>query len=59
MKNKDFETLDDLLTELGKDYEYQKEYNRQKPYYDILLEVIKRRKQLKLTQEQKDQIGRT
>ncbi len=31
-------TLEDLLAELNKDPEFRKEYQRQKPYYDQIIE---------------------
>ncbi len=45
-------TLDDLFAELNKDPEFRAEYRRQKPYYNILLDVIKRRKELNITQKE-------
>ncbi len=44
-------TFNDLLCELEKDPEFRREYRRQKPYYDLLLEVVRRRKELNLTQK--------
>ena len=34
-------TFDELCTELDKDAEFVIEYERQKPYYDLLLAIIK------------------
>lgn len=45
------DTFDELFAELYKDPAFRKEYRRQQPYYDILLQVIKRRKELGLTQK--------
>ncbi len=52
MTNEGVSTLTDLFAELDKDPDFRTEYNRQKPYYDILLEVIKRRKELNITQRE-------
>jgi transcriptional regulator with XRE-family HTH domain len=45
-------TLEELRAELCKDEEFKKEYRRQRPYYDILVDVIKRRNELGLTQKE-------
>lgn len=45
-------TLEALFGELYKDPEFRKEYDRQKPYYDLILEVIRGRKRLGLTQQE-------
>jgi transcriptional regulator with XRE-family HTH domain len=50
MANRNPSAFDDLCAELDKDPEFVAEYERQKPYYDLLLAIIKRRKQLNLTQ---------
>jgi transcriptional regulator with XRE-family HTH domain len=47
----DMNTLADLLTELSGDTTFKQEYERQKPFYDFSLEVLKRRKALDLTQQ--------
>ena len=43
----DFESL---LSELDRDPEFRKAYRRQKPYYDLVLEIIRLRKEQNLTQ---------
>lgn len=50
MDKRDVSSFNDLLCELDKDPEFRRQYRLQKPYYDLLLEVIKRRKDLNLTQ---------
>ena len=45
------DTFEDLFAELYQDPAFREEYRRQKPYYDILLQVVKRRKALGLTQK--------
>jgi transcriptional regulator with XRE-family HTH domain len=45
-------TSEELLTELCQDEEFRKEYKRQRPYYDLILEIIRRRKALGLTQKE-------
>ena len=44
-------SLRDLARRLDKDPEHRKEYRRQTPYYDLLLDVVRRRKELGITQE--------
>jgi transcriptional regulator with XRE-family HTH domain len=48
----DVSTLRDLNAQLHKDPEFRREYRRQKPYYDLILEVIRRRRELNLTQKE-------
>jgi len=48
--NKRISTLSDLATRLDKDPEHRREYARQKPYHDLLREIIRARKSLNLTQ---------
>ncbi len=51
-------TLKDLVAELHKDPEHQKQYRLQKPFYDLTLEILKRRKKLGLTQKElADKVG--
>jgi transcriptional regulator with XRE-family HTH domain len=52
MKARNVGHFDDLIRELEGDVEYQKAYRQQKPYYDIIHEIVNRRKQLNLTQEE-------
>jgi transcriptional regulator with XRE-family HTH domain len=52
MVKKGANTFEDLIIELEKDPEFRREDRRQKPYYDLILEIIKRRRELNLTQEE-------
>ena len=52
MTKNELPTLGDLLTELDRDPDFRREYRRQKPYYDLLLEIVRLRKQLNLTQSE-------
>jgi transcriptional regulator with XRE-family HTH domain len=45
-------THEDLVAELERDPEFQKADRQIKPYYDLLMEVFNRRKELGLTQQQ-------
>lgn len=45
-------TLSELNRRLDKDPEHQKEYHRQTPYHDLLLDIIRRRKELEITQQE-------
>jgi transcriptional regulator with XRE-family HTH domain len=44
-------TFEELFAELNKDPEFRKEYDRQKPYYDLILEIVRRRNELNFTQK--------
>jgi transcriptional regulator with XRE-family HTH domain len=50
MQNKSIGTFDELLSKLKGDEEFQKAYRKKKPYFDVLSEIIKRRKDLGITQ---------
>jgi transcriptional regulator with XRE-family HTH domain len=52
MSNKGITDFDELLLKLKNDVDFQKVHRRKKPYYDILSEVIRRRKELDITQEE-------
>lgn len=52
MVKKGASTFEDLIIELEKDPEFRREDRRQKLYYDLILEIIKRRRELNLTQEE-------
>jgi DNA-binding XRE family transcriptional regulator len=52
MVNKGASTFEDLIIELERDPEFRREDRRQKPYYDLILEIIKRRRELNLTQKE-------
>jgi transcriptional regulator with XRE-family HTH domain len=52
MVKKGTSTFEDLIIELEKDPEFRREDRRQKPYYDLILEIIKRRRELNLTQKE-------
>ncbi len=52
MTNESISTLEDLVAELEKDAEFRKEDRRQKPYYELILAIIQRRKELNLTQKE-------
>src|SRR5574341_340862 len=52
MTDKRVSTFEDLASELERDLEFRKEFRRQKPFYDLILEIIRRRKELNLTQEE-------
>lgn len=52
MVKKGASTFEDLIIELEKDPEFRREDRRQKPYYDLILEIIKRRRELNLTQKE-------
>lgn len=56
MTNRTPQTHEDLLIELHKDAEFEREYRRQEPYYDLANEIIACRRQLGWTQ--KDLAGR-
>ena len=43
-------SLRELLTELGGDDEFRREYRKQKPYYDVQFEILKRRRALGISQ---------
>ena len=43
--------MEELFTELYRDPKFRKEYDRQKPYYDLILEIIRNRKRLNLSQK--------
>lgn len=45
-----YKTHDDLMVELTKSEGFQREYFRQKPYYDISLQLIKLRAEKEITQ---------
>jgi ribosome-binding protein aMBF1 (putative translation factor) len=45
-------TLDSLLEELWKDFEFRVEYKKLKPFYDISLKMITRRRELGISQKQ-------
>jgi transcriptional regulator with XRE-family HTH domain len=45
-------TFDDLVVELEKDAEFRKADRQIKPYYDLLAEIIRRRRELNITQEE-------
>ncbi len=45
-------TFDDLVAELEKDAEFRKADQQIKPYYDLLAEIIRRRRELNITQEE-------
>ena len=45
-------SFDDLLFELDKDQNFKEEYRKQAPYYDLLITIIRRRKELGLTQKE-------
>lgn len=58
MSRKDTSTLQELQLELEENSEYRQEYRKQKPYYDLVLEIIGARKRLGLTQQQlADRVG--
>jgi transcriptional regulator with XRE-family HTH domain len=52
MTKKVVSTFKDLVDELERDPEYRKADRQIKPYYDLLLEVIRRRKELGITQKE-------
>lgn len=52
MVKKGTSTFQDLVAELERDPEYRKVSRRNKPYYDLLLEIIRHRKRLGITQEE-------
>jgi len=52
MANNRVSTFEDLTSELERSPEFRKEFRRQKPFYDLILEIIRRRKELNLTQEE-------
>jgi len=45
-------SFDDLLFELDKDPKFREESRKQAPYYDLLVRIIERRKELRLTQKE-------
>jgi len=45
-------TLEKLRAELCQDEEFKAEYRRQRPYYDLVVEIIRRRNELGLTQKE-------
>jgi transcriptional regulator with XRE-family HTH domain len=52
-------TLEELRAELCKDEEFKAEYRRQRPYYDLIVEIIRRRNELGLTQKELAQKANT
>lgn len=44
--------LKDLIIELHQDTEHEEQYWRKKPFYDLTLEIIKRRNELGLSQKE-------
>ncbi len=52
MVKKGASTFEDLIIELEKDPEFRREDRRQKLYYDLILEIIKRRRELNLSQKE-------
>jgi transcriptional regulator with XRE-family HTH domain len=52
MTQKNSSSFEDLFAEIEKDPGFRKEYRRQKPYYDLVLEIVRRRRQLGLTQKE-------
>jgi len=52
MKSKTFKSLEDLVQELDKSPEFRNEYRRQAPYYNLVSEIIRRRKELGITQRE-------
>jgi transcriptional regulator with XRE-family HTH domain len=52
MTRQDVSTFEELFSELDKKSEFREEFRQQKPYYDLVLEVIRYRKRLGLTQQQ-------
>lgn len=52
MTSKTPSTFDKLFAKLYEDPEFRQEYHRQKPYYDLILEIINRRKELNVTQNE-------
>lgn len=58
MNGEEFKTLQDLMQQLDKNPEFRREYRRQAPFYDLILEIIHRRKELGLTQQElADKVG--
>ena len=45
-------SFDDLVAELEKDAEFRQADRQIKPYYDLLAEIIRRRRELNITQEE-------
>jgi transcriptional regulator with XRE-family HTH domain len=45
-------TLDDLESELDKDPEHRRAYRRLQPYHDVLRAILRRRKELGMTQKE-------
>lgn len=45
-------SLKDLARRLEKEPEHRKEYRRQTPYHDLLLDIIRQRKELGITQKE-------
>jgi len=45
-------SLNDIKNEFLKDEEFKKEYDRLKPRYDVISQVVSIRKQLNMTQEE-------
>lgn len=52
-------TLADLARRLDRDPEYRKEYWRQRPYYDVLVDLIQHRKRRGLTQAELAELADT
>ena len=44
--------FEDLVAKLEKAPEFREEYRQLRPYYDLVVEIIRRRNELNLTQEQ-------
>ena len=45
-------TFENLMVKLEQDPEFVMEYRRQQPYYDLVVEIIRRRRELNITQEE-------
>jgi len=52
MRKDKLRTFDELVDRLNQDPEFRKEDRRQKPYYDIIIEIIRGRRRLGLTQKE-------
>lgn len=52
MKSKTFKSLENLVQELDKSPEFRNEYRRQAPFYNLVTEIIRRRKELGITQRE-------
>ena len=51
MSDRYYYTLEEVFAPFENDPEYQAEYRKQKPYYDLVLQIIKLRTSLHLTQK--------